>query len=114
MSGNDPICITTTPEQAVEFLQRLIEDDGFRERYEEDARGLFAEYGVDIPRSLMPETIEAPPREDLETIRSQFQELASGGEEYFFFIWRLFFFSFLGIASSGSSDSFLGFGPRQE
>jgi hypothetical protein len=115
--GTEPIRITTTPEQAVEFLRRLAGDDDFRRRYEADARALLAEYGVEIPEGSLPEPVVAPPAIALEPVVVAL-ELAIAGEdegEGFSFLWGFVFFSFFGPHSFRSlADSFRGLKPDDE
>jgi hypothetical protein len=94
------IRITTTPEQAIEFLERLTDDDDFRARYEQNTLELLAEYGVHLPPQGLPEGIQAPPRELLANTRDQLYGARDRGEEMFgFFHWGLVFFSFMGLRS---------------
>jgi hypothetical protein len=117
--GTEPIRITTTPEQAVEFLRKLAGDDDFRRRYEADARALLAEYGVEIPEGSLPEPVVAPPAIALEPVVAAL-ELAIAGEgdgdgDGFSFLWGFVFFSFFGPHSFiGLADSFRGLKPDDE
>jgi hypothetical protein len=110
--SEDRISITATPEQASEFIQRLATDDEFRQRYETDTRALFAEYGIEIPASLVPERTMAPPPEVISEIVRQIREV-SGFESFFFF--PCIFFFFIGVARGSSpADFFLGFQPPKD
>jgi hypothetical protein len=94
------IRITTTPEQAIEFLERLIDDDDFRARYEQNTLEVLAEYGIQLPSVGMPEGIKAPPAEAISAVRSELYAARDRGENWFsFFGWGLAFFSFFGLRS---------------
>lgn len=68
------IRISISPEQSLDFLQRLARDDDFRARLEEDAGGLLGEYGIDVPPEGVPDTVEAPPKDDVEEALRNVQE----------------------------------------
>ena len=94
------IRITTTPEQAIEFLERLTDDDDFRTRYEQNTVEVLAEYGVQLPAEGLPEGIKAPSREALANARTELYAARDRGDEMFgFFGWGLAFFSFMGLRS---------------
>jgi len=94
------IRITTTPEQVIEFLERLTDDDDFRGRYEQNTLEVLAEYGIHLPSEGMPEGVTAPPREILENARTQLYAARDRGDEMFgFFGWGFVFFSFMGLRS---------------
>jgi hypothetical protein len=65
-TGPMEIRISISPEQTLEFLERLAYDDEFRARLEEDAGGLLREYGIEVPPEAVPATVEAPPKDDVE------------------------------------------------
>jgi hypothetical protein len=111
-SDGERISITTTPEQAKEFIQRLAADEEFRERYERETQTLFAEYGIELPETLFPERITAPSREVVVDFVGQMHNLT--GVEAFFFFPCIFFF-FLGVARGTTpADFFQGFTPPEE
>ena len=68
------IRISMSPEQSLEFLQRLAYDDDFRARLEEDAGGLLREYGIDVPPEGVPATVEAPSKDDVEKTLRDIEE----------------------------------------
>jgi|SRR5579872_302091 len=104
MSGDQPdaasIRITTTPEQVIDFLERLADDDKFRTRFEENTVEVLAEYGIAIPSERVPEGVAAPPKEELAEMRDRLYAARDSGEElYRFGDWGLIFFSFFGLRS---------------
>lgn len=56
------INVSMTSDQAVEFLDRLANDDDFRARFEEDTQAALAEYGIDAPAEAIPDVVVAPPK----------------------------------------------------
>ena len=72
--GPVEIRISITPEQSLDFLQRLADDDDFRARLEEDAGGLLREYGIYVPPEAVPERVEAPPKEEVEQTLREVEE----------------------------------------
>jgi hypothetical protein len=101
------IRITTTPEQVIEFLERLTDDDDFRTRYEQNTLELLAEYGIHLPPQELPEGIKAPPREMLASARTELYAARDRGDDMFGFLgWGMVFFSFMGLRSFRSFRSF--------
>ena len=103
--GGRRIVITTTPEQGVELIKRLISDDEFRARFEHDTQELLAEYGIDVPSEMIPDEVKAPPPEALEQVRDQIKQRAEMEEDSF--LWAFIFWSFLGVDSFKGFDSFI-------
>lgn len=65
--GEPTIKIEMTPAQATEFVERLATDEEFRERYRNETRDLLAEYGVDVPDEMIPDDVEPPDPESLQS-----------------------------------------------
>jgi hypothetical protein len=63
------IVVTTTPEQAKEFVERMMGDDDLRARFEQDTRAVLADYGIQIAEERVPDGITAPPKEEFEALR---------------------------------------------
>lgn len=108
--GNPPITITTTPEQAREFLDRFTSSAAFRTRFQRDPQKVFEEYGIYVPSKLIPKKVVLPPAEEIKRLRAQLA--AEAPIDDFSFIWALSFFSFIGIGAL-KADSFRGFGVRK-
>jgi hypothetical protein len=68
------IRISISPEQCLEFLQKLARDDEFRAHFEKDAGGLLREYGIDVSPEGIPERVEAPPKDEVETALREVEE----------------------------------------
>jgi hypothetical protein len=68
------IRISMSPEQGLDFLQRLARDDEFRARLEEDAGALLREYGIDVSPEGVPHEVEAPDKEEVEEVLREIEE----------------------------------------
>lgn len=66
MGGELRLRIDTGRDQAVEFVTRLANDDEFRERLQSDPRSVLWDYGVEVAPELIPETVELPPKEEVQ------------------------------------------------
>lgn len=101
--GRVHLRVTTTPDEAAEFLKRLSEDDAFRADYEKDPIKVLAEYGIEIGSEHVPEGITAPPKDVLMSVREQLDTERDFDPAMFSFVgWPMAFFSFLGLRSFGS------------
>lgn len=72
--GPIEIRINISPEQSLDFLQKLAYDDDFRARLEEDAGRLLRVYGIEVPPEGLPDRVEAPPKEEVEKTLRQVEE----------------------------------------
>ena len=67
MNDNEPFVeIRTSPERADEFIERLINDEGFRATLEENPERALAEYDIRIAAELLAGPVELPSPEQLE------------------------------------------------
>lgn len=66
-TGEPLIRVEMTPAQATEFVERLASEDAFRDRYLHQTHALLAEYGVDVPEEMIPEDLELPSYESLQS-----------------------------------------------
>jgi hypothetical protein len=79
---NTFVNLTMTPEGAVEFIRQLAEDDGFRERFENDTEAALAQHGIHVHPSLIPPKVYAPPKGYLEeSLREMGERLARPSDE---------------------------------
>ena len=77
MAGEtDPFAsITTTPEQARTFLERLTDvDDPLRDALQEDPRGTLRELGIAASPQLIPRTVELPSAEECSALLRRLDE----------------------------------------
>ena len=64
------ITVNATLVQANDFMEKLAEDDTFRDRLAADPKGVLAEYGVDFtPADDVPEHVTLPPKEEVQGLR---------------------------------------------
>ncbi len=68
------IRVTATPQQSLEFLEKLARDDEFRDGLRANPRDVLAGYGVEISEAAIPKDVELPPKEHVEEL------LATAGE----------------------------------
>jgi hypothetical protein len=73
-AGAMEIRISISPEQSLEFLERLASDDEFRARLEKDASALLREYGIEVPPEAVPAAVEAPAKDDVERALRDIEE----------------------------------------
>jgi putative modified peptide len=67
VDDNEPFVeIRTSPDRADEFIQKLINDEGFRARLEENPEQALAEYDIRIAPELLAGEVELPSPEQLE------------------------------------------------
>lgn len=66
--------IDTGRDQAVEFVSRLANDDGFRERLQNDPKAVLWDYGVEVPPELIPEEVELPSKESVQSFMADASE----------------------------------------
>jgi hypothetical protein len=88
-SHPQPVTVTATPEEATAFLDNLIDNKKFRERYEADPHAVLAQYGVFVPRDMVKGAVKAPPPEALIAVRDALKK--SGGTVE---MWCFVFFGF--------------------
>ena len=62
--------IRISPQQADEFMSRLVDDPEFRERLTQNPVDELARYGIDFPSSLLPEQVELPSPEEIRRVRA--------------------------------------------
>lgn len=56
MVGNIRICAPS--EKLFELIANIVEDEGFRRRFEENPREMLAEYGIEIPHDAVPKSVK--------------------------------------------------------
>lgn len=66
--------------QAVEFVDRLQNDEDFRARLEADPREVLWEYGVEASPGLIPETLELPSPQQIGQLTEKVQALLADEE----------------------------------
>lgn len=63
--------IRISPDQADEFVERLISDEEFRERVSGDrAAEALAEYGITVSPDLLADQVELPSPEEIQEVRA--------------------------------------------
>jgi hypothetical protein len=71
MYGEESIVeIRISPQQADEFMSRLIDDPEFRERLARNPVEELARYGINVPSALLPEQVELPSPEEIRQVRA--------------------------------------------
>jgi hypothetical protein len=71
MYGEESIVeIRISPQQADEFMSRLVDDPEFRERLAQNPVEELARYGINIPSPLLPEQAELPSPEEIRQVRA--------------------------------------------
>jgi hypothetical protein len=78
--GPVEIRIETTREQAGKLLELMAEDDSFRDRFEQHPGEVLQEYGI-IVSGALPATAKAPPKEEIELVRSKMADFTGEPEE---------------------------------
>jgi putative modified peptide len=71
MQDDQPIQISVTPSQADELLNKLAEDDDFRQQLEADPQGVLAQYGIVVPEEALQGETLLPPKEEVREALSQ-------------------------------------------
>jgi putative modified peptide len=73
--------IRISPQQAGEFMDRLINDTEFRERLVQNPVEELAGYGINVPPSLLPEQVELPSPEEIRQMQDRIDadEFSDGG-----------------------------------
>ena len=99
-SDRGEIRISTTPEEALDLLERLASDDAFRTRLERSPRKVLEEFHFYIPQDEMPERVELPPEEELRGLVEEMREAVASKEPGQFWRFKLFtaFARFKGVA----------------
>jgi putative modified peptide len=70
MYGEETVVeIRISPRQAEELVDRLINDMDFRERLAQDPNAELSQYGISVPRALLPEHVELPSPDELRQAR---------------------------------------------
>jgi hypothetical protein len=68
-------------------LASKLEDPEFNERLRTDPASVFADYGIDVPEGLIPETVELPSVGRIAEIKDAMAVLAGQGDEEQFWFW---------------------------
>lgn len=99
-SDRSEIRISTTPEEALDLLERLASDDSFRGRFERSPRKVLEEFHFYIPEEEMPERVELPAGEELHALVEEMREAVASKEPGQFMRFKLFsaFARFKGVA----------------
>jgi putative modified peptide len=81
MNGEEFIDIRISPQQADEFMAKLVDDHEFRERLTQNPVEELAQYGINVPPDLLPEQVELPSPEEITQCRDRVDadEFADGG-----------------------------------
>jgi hypothetical protein len=77
--------VTTTAEQAREFLERLEIDFEFREQVEANPVAVLAEFGIEISPNALPSPVKLPPPHAIQRVLAVHEEqdlLGTGGDAY--------------------------------
>jgi putative modified peptide len=77
------ILMEITPQDALDFLNKLATDDEFRARLKEDPRSVLVEYRIEINDAGVPTNAELPPKEDVQHLLDQIGELDEYGRASF-------------------------------
>jgi hypothetical protein len=76
--GEHEITITTTPEQAAEFLKRMAdESDTLRAEFNENPRAVLQQFGVTVSEELIPPDVTAP---DAQLVKDALATFARGDD----------------------------------
>jgi len=82
------IRLETSDEQALEFLERLAQDDDFRSRYESEPQAVLEEYGIYVSGVEFPEVAQAPPKDAILAAHTELGRMRDAGEsEFRFWAW---------------------------
>jgi putative modified peptide len=68
------ISIRISPEQCLEFLDRLAGDDDFRAEFARDAGGVLRRYGIDVSPEGIPDPVELPPKKEIEEVLREVEQ----------------------------------------
>ena len=69
MYGEESVIeIRISPQQADEFLSKLVDDPEFRDRLTRDPVEELARYGISIPSTFLPEQVELPSPEEIRRV----------------------------------------------
>lgn len=63
--------VSLTPSEASAFLAKLAYDDDFRHDLLTDPQGTLAEHGINLPKALIPASINLPPKEKFADLLSK-------------------------------------------
>ena len=78
MLGDDlprRISVDLSSNDALDFVERLTEDDAFRRELEQNPQEVLARYGVEVTPEMIPSDLRLPDKEHLRELRS---EIAAG------------------------------------
>ena len=72
--------ITTSPEQSANFLDRIVGDEEFRARVEQNPRHVLKEYGIELSPGSVPDEVKLPSPEQIEKLLDDAREESLLGE----------------------------------
>jgi hypothetical protein len=73
--------INASPEDGRRLIQRLISDDEFRSKFEENTSIVLAEYNISFPEGTLPGKINLPTKEEMKKALEEYQEGYPFGKE---------------------------------
>jgi putative modified peptide len=94
-----------SPEQARTFIEFVTNDDDFRASLTDDPGAVLAEFGIEVPPSLLPEQVSLPSKHELEALHSLFDwVLRFRADPNEMMVHHTFFFCIFAIAKMQSSE----------
>jgi hypothetical protein len=77
------IFMDLTPQEALDFLQKLATDDEFRDRLQGDPRSVLVDYRIEVNDAGLPVKAELPPKEQVQELLERVWDLDEYGRVAF-------------------------------